>query len=151
MEEKEKKMITWEDIKPAIEELAKERNDEYVKRFNDARITAANVMVNDYLREHPNAKREEVIQMVDDHLNQSPDEFQRNLRIYVNSNGMLFNALQRINTDLNDFKEVFIAINQDKLEAWGRKQMRNMQKAEAEKAKNNENKDEQILQFKPQE
>lgn len=140
------KVLQWEDLQDELMELVNKRNDEYNKVFNDARGATAKVMVDNFLRLNPKATIEEVKQHVEDRLNQAPDEFQRNLRVYANSNGIMFNLLQQLNNEVAEFKELFLAINQEKLEAWHRKQMRILkQKEEAEK------KNSDVIKFKPTE
>lgn len=117
--------ITWDDCKDELEKVINMRNDEYAEHFRKARAQEAQVLTKKYIAENPKRDDEtdedykkRVIEYATDYINQSPDEFTRNLRTYCNLGTAIFNQLVRLNGEIIDFKEVYMALHEDDIKAY---------------------------------
>ena len=132
--DKETKTVAWEEVTAELEKMVAKRNKEYNKVFNDARISTVSTMVQQYKNLHPDCTEDEVKKYVQDYLDQEPDEFQRNFRLFAHQTGTMFTLLNQIITDINDFKELYMACNHQKLQAIAQQQAKAIAKAKAEQA-----------------
>lgn len=131
------KQLTWEDCKEELEKVVNTRNDEYSESFRKARMTEAQFRVKEFLASKPDATKEEIEAYVKDYVDQAPDEFMRGLRIYCHTAGALFNAINGLIGEFNDFKELYMAVNEKHIKAYAirhREEIVAQQKAMAEQS-----------------
>lgn len=114
-------MIQFNDLLPEIEEKINQTNATYNESFNKARRQAVNLVVEQFVQEHPNATKEEIMAYANDYLEQTPDEFLRTCRLFCNCFGALFNVNNMLLTEVSDFKNCFCAVNSQKIEAAARR------------------------------
>lgn len=114
------KNITWEDCAEDLEKIINMRNDEYAEHFRKARAQEAQILTKKYIMDNPKKEGEtdeefkkRIIEFATDYINQAPDEFMRNLRIYCNLGTAVFNELVKLNGEIIDFKEVYMALHED--------------------------------------
>lgn len=139
MKQEKQDAITFEQLLPHIEEIAAQTNEKYNKELAEARKSAACVMAQQYINSHANATEEEVRLYIEDFIKQSPSEFQRNLRIYVNAFGTMFNLLNQLFSEVNDFKNLFMAVNEQKLTAVANRYAKEARRADEKKAEDTAN------------
>lgn len=128
----EKNTVAWEEVTKELEKMVAQRNKEYNKVFNEARKNSVKVMVEQYRHQNPNCTEEDVKAFVKDYLDQEPDEFQRNFRIFAHQTGTMFTLLNQLITDVNDFKELYMACNNQKLQAIAKQQAKAIAYAKAQ-------------------
>lgn len=141
---KENKIITFDDLKDEIEKNCDVTKQKYFTDMVNARKTTANIMVKNYMALHPEATKEEVLKYANDYLEQTPSEFERNLRINANFIGTIFNSFQAMINEFVNFKELYIALNAQKLEAITNKELKRQQKEQEKKEEIKDNKIETI-------
>lgn len=117
--------LTWEDCAEELEKIINMRNDEYAEHFRKARAQEAQLLVKKYVAENPKGENEtlddykkRVMEFATDYINQAPDEFTRNLRTYCNLGTAVFNQLVRLNGEIIDFKEVYMAVHEEDIKAY---------------------------------
>jgi len=133
------KTIMWEDVKDELEAVVATRNDEYNKSFNDARKATIRPIVDGYVAQHKDATQEEVKQFVEDYLAQTPDEFQRNLRTYCSTMGALWNMMNAVRVEVAELKDIYVACNDQKIQAFAKKQASLIRKAKEAEQENADN------------
>ena len=114
--------LTWEECEKELEKVVNQRNDEYAEAFRKARIQEANLMARNYMQQNPqgeNESKEEYVEkirtFIKDYVDNAPDEFTRNLRTYCHMGTALFNQIGRLIAEFVDFKEVYMAMNEENI------------------------------------
>lgn len=121
------KVLQWVDVEADVNEVVKQRNSEYMAAFEAARVKQANLLYRDYIAVHPQRDKsdEEYAAEVKEYIlavmADTPDELTRNMRIYSNLQANTFNLMNSLIGELADFKEIFIAVNKPKIEAYAKK------------------------------
>lgn len=114
-------MIKFEDIIGTIAENADISAEEYAQQLVEAKKQACLPYLKTYFATHPEATEEEIKEVAKEFLMQTPDELTRNLRIVATLAGTLFNQNQMLLSEIADFKQLYSAVNFDKIQKFAKK------------------------------
>jgi hypothetical protein len=142
MKNNKNEYLTWEDLREDLEKIVTTKNTEFNESFNKARITTSEKVGQMYLERHPKCTKEEFEQYMSDYLAETPDELMRQFRIYSNTFTSLFNMMNVVCTNIEDMKQLYILINQQKLDMLAKKEAKEIARQELLKKQAEEHKEE---------
>ena len=114
------KEITWEDLKDELEAVVNTKNQEYAESFRKARLSQVQIEAQKFMRANPYDEKTEskesysarVNAYIKDFLDQTPDEFMRELRIFSHLGQSIITQIINMVGEFRDFKEVYLALNE---------------------------------------
>ena len=118
--------ITWDDLREELEKAVNTKNDEYAESFRKARLSQVQIEVNKFMSANPYDKDKEskeeytakVNAFIKDFLDQTPDEFMRELRMFCHLGSSILTQQIAMVNEFRDFKEVYLALNEDKIKEY---------------------------------
>lgn len=122
------------EIMKQIKKIAKERAGDYNKRFIESQERIAVEQAKRWQAEHPFDDTAETLEeynkrlteFVEDFVSQTPDEMLFNMRVMSQSFGTIFNLLSAVNTNLLDVIDILKVTNEQKLQAWAKKEVKRL-------------------------